>query len=487
MTGEQLVENCTKSIDIGCAADSRVVSHSLFGRHVTGRSHHFHRARDCAFRFDQSRKPEVGKMWFASLIKQNVSRFDVAMQDVVLVSVMNRARHFGDEFRRTANRDRLALCHFIELSAVDEIHAEVAATFALPDFMNWHDKWMVEAGSRFRFSTKALQMRFCSPRTQAYDFERNGAIETFLMGAINYALSAAANFFQQLVVAEFHLHQHCATWSSVGTLQIKVKSRVKIKPASRFTRFIRVHNETLSVAVCDGHRKIARICACIKITVSLTIEPNEKPEITMKTLILAAIRRSLMFTTVTASLFSIRPVQAYTVTLEQVGSNVVTTGSGPINLTGLPINPIMLSTTSILDARRGDISTGPTDVSIVDVYAAFFLTGPPNFGSGSAFLPDAGSGDLVGISIDQGLLFVPQGYVSNAALSDSMTFNNATFASLFLTPGTYVWTWGTGGNQNFTLQIGSVGVPGVPDGGSTVSLLGCALLGLAGLRRKLSC
>ena len=28
---------------------------------------------------------------------------------------------------------------------------------------------------------------------------------------------------------------------------------------------------------------------------------------------------------------------------------------------------------------------------------------------------------------------------------------------------------------------------GVPDGGTTVSLLGCALLGLAGLRRKLSC
>ena len=85
-------------------------------------------------------------------------------------------------------------------------------------------------------------------------------------------------------------------------------------------------------------------------------------------------------------------------------------------------------------------------------------------------------------------LLVPQGYASGAALSDSMTFNNATFASLFLTPGTYVWTWGTGlANQNFTLQIGSVGVPGVPDGGSTVSLLGFALFGLAVLRRKLSC
>ena len=69
-----------------------------------------------------------------------------------------------------------------------------------------------------------------------------------------------------------------------------------------------------------------------------------------------------------------------------------------------------------------------------------------------------------------------------------MTFDNATLASLGVTPGTYVWTWGTGlANQNFTLQIRSVGVPRVPDGGSTVSLLGCALLGLAALRRKLGC
>jgi hypothetical protein len=55
----------------------------------------------------------------------------------------------------------------------------------------------------------------------------------------------------------------------------------------------------------------------------------------MKTIILAAIRCSLMFTAVTASLFSIRPAQAYTVTLEQMGSNVVAIGSGAIDLTGL--------------------------------------------------------------------------------------------------------------------------------------------------------
>jgi hypothetical protein len=54
-----------------------------------------------------------------------------------------------------------------------------------------------------------------------------------------------------------------------------------------------------------------------------------------------------------------------------------------------------------------------------------------------------------------------------------MTFNNATFASLGVTPGTYVWRWGPGANQRFTLQIGPV-----PDSGSTASLLGFGLLGL---------
>ena len=82
-------------------------------------------------------------------------------------------------------------------------------------------------------------------------------------------------------------------------------------------------------------------------------------------------------------------------------------------------------------------------------------------------------------------LGVPHGYVSGAALSDSMTFNNATFASLGLDVGTYVWSWGTGlPNQNFTLIIGGTGVP---DGGTTVSLLSFASISLVAFRRKLGC
>ena len=107
-------------------------------------------------------------------------------------------------------------------------------------------------------------------------------------------------------------------------------------------------------------------------------------------------------------------------------------------------------------------------------------TGPSTFGSGGQFFPSIGSRDFVGIDGGIGIIFVPLGYVSGGALSSSSTFNNQTFATLGVTPGTYVWSWGQGANQRFTLIIGAV-----PDGGSTVSLLGFALLGLAALRRKL--
>ena len=197
----------------------------------------------------------------------------------------------------------------------------------------------------------------------------------------------------------------------------------------------------------------------------------------MKTLIFAAIRCSLMFTAVT-SLFCVQPAQAYTVTLEQIGSNVVANGSGAINLTGLTFVISGADNPGIVPFS-GVISTGPF-ASMIDGYRGF--TGPMDFGSGAGALPNTASGDFVGIS-GVGLgLFVPLNYISGAALSDSMTFNNATFASLGVTPGTYVWTWGDGANQGFTLRIGAV-----PDGGSTVSLLGCALLGLAALRRRLAC
>jgi len=188
----------------------------------------------------------------------------------------------------------------------------------------------------------------------------------------------------------------------------------------------------------------------------------------------------ILFAIAATSLFSVQPAQAFTVTLEELGSNVVATGSGTIDLTGL----IFLSVGGVGGAAIAP-NQGRFQLAGGSILNYTGLSGPTSFGSGGFTLANSSSGDAVGTLVfGSRVLFVPSGYLSGNPLSGTSTYNNATFASLGVTPGTYVWSWGTGlPNQNFTLQIGPAGVP---DGGSTVSLLGCALLGVAALRRKLN-
>jgi hypothetical protein len=186
-----------------------------------------------------------------------------------------------------------------------------------------------------------------------------------------------------------------------------------------------------------------------------------------------------VFAIAATSLFCAQPARAFTVTINQVGANVVANGSGAFNLTGLTQELPGQLLFAEITAQSGRLSFSQGNITR---YTG--LTGPTSFGTGLALSANTSSGDAVAIRGFLGLLILPQGYVSNTALSNSDTWNNATFASMGLTPGTYVWTWGDGPNQNFTLIIGGAGVP---DGGTTVSLLGCALLGLAGLRRRLGC
>ena len=126
MASEQLVEHRAKSIDIRRLVKFCSFTGSLFRRHVARCAHHFQRARDRAFCFQQSGQSEICEMGFAVLIEQDVPWFDVTMKNAVFMRVMHSAREFGDQFHRAPDRHRLTPDHFIKLTAFDELHAEVA-------------------------------------------------------------------------------------------------------------------------------------------------------------------------------------------------------------------------------------------------------------------------------------------------------------------------------------------------------------------------
>jgi hypothetical protein len=77
-------------------------------------------------------------------------------------------------------------------------------------------------------------------------------------------------------------------------------------------------------------------------------------------------------------------------------------------------------------------------------------TGLPPIGTGGVTCVSSGSGNEVGFQSQ--LIILPQDYVSGAPLADSDVWDNATFASLGLTPGSYAETFGTGVNAG-ELQI----------------------------------
>jgi len=179
----------------------------------------------------------------------------------------------------------------------------------------------------------------------------------------------------------------------------------------------------------------------------------------------------------------------YLATVEQVGPNVVATGSGSVDLTGLISQGLFFGVTAV-SGSVGYLSLG--NGGFTSGFSG--LSGPASFGLGSTVNVSATSGPFTAISgsgFGTPFIFVPQGYVSNTALGPSTsTFAAATLASLGLIPGTYIWTWGAAAAptldgpalNSFTLQIVAPTVP-LP-AALPLFATGLGVLGLLGWRRK---
>jgi hypothetical protein len=135
----------------------------------------------------------------------------------------------------------------------------------------------------------------------------------------------------------------------------------------------------------------------------------------------------------------------FNVTISQVGSDVVWNGSGSFNLDALTSD----GASTIGGGYNSGIAVWAIGPNVaVDTYSGT-ITYPASFGT-SAIPVISNAGSTFGILPGGSgrLLYVPSGYVSNTNISGSSTYANTTIALAGLTPGTYTWSWGSGGNAS---------------------------------------
>jgi hypothetical protein len=172
---------------------------------------------------------------------------------------------------------------------------------------------------------------------------------------------------------------------------------------------------------------------------------------------------------------AVTAVPAAVIDITQVGPNVIMTGSGAIDLSGLTFfGSGPLGTNGIIWPDAAEVITGGT--TDVDLYTG--ASGPTSMGPGAETIADSGSGDEFGVGDSTGtfIIFVPAGYVTDTPLSSTSTFDNTTLAKLGLTPGTYTFSW----DGALTVNVSSVPEPST----WAMMALGFAGIGLLAYRKR---
>ena len=144
------------------------------------------------------------------------------------------------------------------------------------------------------------------------------------------------------------------------------------------------------------------------------------------------------------------------ITLVEQGNDLVATASGSFNTTDLTLDsstsgPYIAPVSGVLHlGGDGSYATRDTFSSI---------SGPSNFGTGSGGPASSSSGDFVALRITtENVIMAPDGYVSGTFLSGTSTWSNMSLANQGITPGSYVWTWGSGENAD-SLTLNAIPEP----------------------------
>lgn len=170
---------------------------------------------------------------------------------------------------------------------------------------------------------------------------------------------------------------------------------------------------------------------------------------------------------------------AILINISQNGADVVVTGSGSFDTTGLTRSTSGGSFSSGLNGEYGVIRFGAGPV--IGQVSTYEISGPASFGKpGDYRSATTAIGDEFGIFGVSSQVILPLNYVSGTFLSAKLTYANTNLNSLGLASGTYTYA---NARDRVTVSIGNT-TPAVPEPATwAMMILGFGVVGYS-LRRK---
>jgi hypothetical protein len=134
--------------------------------------------------------------------EQDVGRLEVAVDDFLLVGVLDGVGQGADQLGCLRGGLRLAGEVAIQAAPLDEFHGEVGSAQVLADLVDLHDVGVLHTCRRLRLDTEAGPFLRAGQGAVADQLERDQPLQTHLLRLEDDAHAAPAQFFQDLVTGD---------------------------------------------------------------------------------------------------------------------------------------------------------------------------------------------------------------------------------------------------------------------------------------------
>ena len=140
-----------------------------------------------------------GSSW---AVDEDVRRLDIPVEDHPLMGVVHRAGDLGDQARRGSRIVLEARNMLGQVTALDQLHAEVGLIVLLVDLIDRNDMRVVEIGDRSGLAPESVEKVVARQRARPDHLDGHQAIELFLTHPIHDPHAAASDFLEQLVLTQ---------------------------------------------------------------------------------------------------------------------------------------------------------------------------------------------------------------------------------------------------------------------------------------------